>query len=125
LGKDDDQKPDIHTMVLPEYHHYLKIFEKANTNKLHIYSLSNHTILLMDSSKPPFGPLYLLSHPDLQEHKYWLDETLSKGFIHTSSSPTTTPILSVKKGDSSLQLVVNYRGINEATINNGYPLPLL
>jgi hypothetical protein len=33
LAKDDDKKPDIYTIVPPKYHHYLKIFEKANANK--------------------------------------------------------------------------------------------
>jgi hypothetical protein len=54
-----------------------------------------------------------------------LDENLSKGFICTSSSPTATPILFVKKGDSLLRLVINCTGINEGTIKNRYPLPLL
>jgi hypothetical protein len=75
--------------------------------------------------KPPFSPLYSLSHPELEEHKCWLDKNLSKGFIRTSSSPATTPILFVKKGDGSLRLVIEYRGINEGTIKNRYPLPLL
>jgi hypothetical protein len=35
------------------------------------------------------------------------------------------PILFVKKGDGSLQLVVDYWGINEGIIKNHYPLPLM
>ena len=31
----------------------------------------------------------------------------------------------VKKGDGSLRLVVDYRGINEETFKNRYPLPLI
>jgi hypothetical protein len=31
----------------------------------------------------------------------------------------------VKKGDGSLRLCVDYRGLNEGTIKNRYPLPLL
>jgi hypothetical protein len=102
LAKEDDKKPDIRTIVLPEYHNYLKIFEKANANKLPMHCPSNHTIPLTDGFKHPFGPLYSLSYPELQELKHWLDENLSKGFIRTSSSPTTTMILLVKKGDGSL-----------------------
>jgi hypothetical protein len=125
LAKEDDMKPNIHTIVLPEYYDYLKIFEKANTEKLPLHCLSDHGIPVMDRFKPPFGPLYSLSHPKLKELKCWLDENLSTGFIPTSSSPTATPILFVTKGDSSLRLVVNYRDSNEGTIKNRYPLPLL
>jgi hypothetical protein len=102
LAKEDNKKPDIHTIVPPKYHDYFKIFEKANTDKFPLHYPSNNRILLMDGFKPPFGPLYSLFHPELEELKYWLDENLSKGFICTLSSPTTTPILFVKKGDSSL-----------------------
>jgi hypothetical protein len=125
LAKEDDKKPDIRTIVPAEYHDYLKVFEKANADKLPPHCPSDHTILLMDGLKPAFGPLYSLSHPELEELKCWLDENLSKGFIRTSSSPAATPILFVKKGDGSLRLVVDYRGINEGTIKHGYPLPLL
>jgi hypothetical protein len=34
LAKEDDKKPNIRTIVPPEYHNYLKIFEKANADKL-------------------------------------------------------------------------------------------
>jgi hypothetical protein len=125
LAKEDDKKPDIRTIVPPEYHDYLKIFEKANADKLPPHRPSNHTIPLTDGFKPLFGPLYSLSHPKLEELKRWLDENLSKAFIHTSSSCAATPILFVQKGDGSLRLVVDYRGINEGTIQNRHPLPLL
>jgi hypothetical protein len=125
LAKEDDKKPDIHTIVPPEYHDYLKIFEKANADKLPPHRPSDHTIPLTDGVKPPFGPLYSLSHPELEELKHWLDKNLSKGFIRTSSSPAAAPILFVKKGDGSLRLVIDYRGINEGTVKNRYPLPLL
>jgi hypothetical protein len=61
----------------------------------------------------------------LESCKKWLEENLDKGFIRASSSPAGAPILFVKKGDGSLRLVVDYRGINEGTIKNRYPLPLI
>jgi hypothetical protein len=125
LAKEDNQKPDIRTIVLPEYNDYFKIFEKANADKLPPQHSSDHTIPVTDGFKPPFGPLYSLCCPELEELKCWLDKNLSKGFIHTSSSPTAAPMLFIKKGDGSLRLVVDYRGINEGTIKNRYPLPLL
>jgi hypothetical protein len=125
LAKEDDKTPDIRTIVPLEYYDYLKIFEKANADKLPLHYPSDHTIPLIDGFKPPFGPLYLLSCPELEELKCWLDENLSKGFIHTSLSPAATPILFVQKGDGLLRLVVDYRGINEGTIENTYPVPLL
>jgi hypothetical protein len=37
LAKEDDKNPDIRTISLPKYHNYLKIFEKANANKLPLH----------------------------------------------------------------------------------------
>jgi hypothetical protein len=107
LAKEDDKNPDIRTIGLPKYHNYLKIFEKANADKLPLHYPSDDTIPLMDRFKPPFGPLYLLSRPKLEELKYWLDESLSKGFIHTLSCPAATLILFVKQGDSSF--IISHR----------------
>ena len=66
-----------------------------------------------------------MSRTELQTLKEWLEENLSKGFITASSSPASSPILFVKKTDSSLRLCVDYRGLNAGTIKNRYPLPLL
>jgi hypothetical protein len=125
LAMDDDKKPDIHTTVPPKCHNYLRILEKANANKLPPHCPSDHTFLLIDGFKTPFGPLYLLSHAELEELKCWLDENLSKGFIRTSLSPDTAPILFIKKGDCSLRFVIDYRGITKGTMRNRYPVPLL
>jgi hypothetical protein len=61
----------------------------------------------------------------LEALRKWLDENLAKEFIRASSSPAGAPILFMKKGDSSLRLCVDYRGLKEGTIKNRYPLPLL
>jgi hypothetical protein len=67
LAKEDYKKTDIHTIVPPKYHDYLKIFKKANTKKLPPHHPSNHRIILMDRFKPLFSPLYSLSHPKLDK----------------------------------------------------------
>ena len=85
----------------------------------------DHKIPLKEGFTPSFGPLYSLSKPELQALRQWIDENLSKGFIRASSSPAGAPILFVKKKDSSLRLCVDYRGLNEGTIKNRYPLPLI
>jgi hypothetical protein len=125
LQEPKDDQPNIETIVPREYHKYLKIFEKVNADKLPPHRPCDHRIPLEDGFQPPFGPLYSLSRPELEELKRWLEENLSKGFIRASSSPAATPILFVKKGDGSLRLIVDYRGINEGTIKNRYPLPLM
>jgi hypothetical protein len=49
---------------------------------------------------------------------------LSFRHIVPSQLPTAAPIFFVKKKDGTLRLVINYRGLNEITGKNRYPLPL-
>ena len=84
----------------------------------------DHSIPLKDGFTPPFGPIYSLSHVELEALKAWLEDNLSNGFICASSSPAGAPILFVKMSDDSLCLCVDYRGLNESTIKNRYPLLL-
>jgi transposase InsO family protein len=113
------------SLVPKEFHEFLPLFEEAKANKLPPHRPYDHTIPLKEGFEPPFGPLYSLSRPELEAVKVWLEENLEKGFIRASSSPAGAPILFVKKGDGTLRLCVDYRGLNDGTIKNRYPLPLI
>jgi hypothetical protein len=125
LADSKENKLDICAIVLPEYHQYLKIFEKDNADKLPPHCPSNHKVLLVLGFNPPFSPLYSLLYPDLQELKSWLNDYLSKGFIHAYYSLATSLILFITKGDGLLRLVIDYCRMNKGTIKNRYLLPLL
>ena len=62
---------------------------------------------------------------ELAELKTQLQELLEKGLIHPSLSPWGCPAIFVKKKDKSLQMCVDYRPLNDVTIKNKYPLPLI
>jgi len=52
-----------------------------------------------------------------------LKELLDLGFIKPSISPWGAPVIFVKKKDGSLQLCIDYRELNRATIKNRYLIP--
>ena len=85
--------------VPKEYHEFLPLFSQAVAKALPQHRPYDHKIPLREGFMSPFGPLYSLSKTDLQALKEWLEENLSKGFIHASSSPATSLILFAKKGD--------------------------
>ncbi|CAA7021303.1 unnamed protein product [Microthlaspi erraticum] len=60
---------------------------------------------------------------ELAELKTQLEDLMDKGFIRPSSSPWGAPVLFVKKKDGSMRLCIDYRGINNITIKDKYPLP--
>jgi hypothetical protein len=79
--------------------------------------------------KPGTAPIsrraYRMPSNELAELKAQLQELLEKGFIRPSSSPWGCPTLFVKKKDQTLRMCVDYRPLNEVTIKNKYPLPLI
>ena len=54
----------------------------------------------------------------------YVDEGLRKGHIRESESPVGYPLYIVPKGEE-YRVYVNYRGLNDITVKNSYPLPLI
>ena len=57
--------------------------------------------------------------------KEYIKTNLQNGFIRPSVSPAAAPVMFVKRPDGKLRLVVDCRGLNNVTVKNRYPLPLI
>jgi hypothetical protein len=66
----------------------------------------------VETTQPPFEPIYNLLQDEFATLHEYLDENLEKGFIQLLKSPTNVPILFVKKKDGSLRICVDYYGLN-------------
>lgn len=55
----------------------------------------------------------------------YIQESLTAGIIRPSSSPVAAGFFFVGKKDGSLRPCIDYRGLNEITVKNKYPLPLI
>lgn len=55
----------------------------------------------------------------------YITESLAAGLIRPSSSPVAAGFFFVEKTDKSLRPCIDYRGLNNITVKNKYPLPLL
>ena len=62
---------------------------------------------------------------ELEEVKRYLTDNLSKGFIEPSQAPFTSPILFVKKANSSLRFYIDFRKLNDLTYKDHYLLLLI
>ncbi len=85
--------------------------------------LLEFVIDLIPGTAPISRRPYKMAPLELAELKKQLDESLQKGFIRPSSSPSACPVLFVKKKDGTDRMVVDYRPVNLVTIKNKYPLP--
>jgi len=69
--------------------------------------------------------VYPLSREEREEVREFIQEQLRKGCIRPSKSPQMAPVFFVGKKDGKKRMVQDYRYLNEWTIKNNYPLPLI
>ena len=116
---------DPATIVPKEYHDYLDVFSKEDSDVLAPHRPYDYDIPLLPGREPPAHALRNYSHDELRVIKKYLEENLSKGWIRASKSPAAAPVLLVKKPGGGIRFCVDYRGLNEITVKNRYPLPLI
>ena len=69
--------------------------------------------------------IYALTLEEQKALDDFLEENLRTGRIRPSISPMASPFFFVKKKDGKLRPVQDYRKLNEFTVKNRYPLPLI
>ena len=85
----------------------------------------NHAIDIKEGFVPRKGKVYLLLREEREEVREFVKEQLQKGYIQLLKSLQTAPVFFVGKKDGKKQMVQDYRYLNEWTIKNNYPLPLI
>ena len=85
----------------------------------------DHAIELKESFISKVAKIYLLNPQEMDTYKEFIEENLKTGWIRPSKSPQASPFFFVKKKDGKLHPVQDYRYLNEHTIKNAYPLPLI
>ena len=100
--------------IPPEYEEYQDVFSEEAANQPPENGPNDHAIKL-EGGEPPYGPIYKLSATELKVLREYIEESLKKGWIRESTSPTGAPVLFTPKKDSKLRLCVNYRSLNKIT----------
>lgn len=112
--------------LLPRYLQDLKaVFEKKAAERMPITRPWDHAIDLKPNFVPRDCKIIPLSPNERLEMDKFVDENLAKGYLRPSKSPMASPVFFVKKKDGTLRPVQDYRYLNEGTIPNVYPLPLI
>ena len=116
--------PDL-SRVPPEYHDFCLVFSKAKATSLPPHRPYDCAIDLLPGTSPPKGRLYSLSEPERKAMETYINDSLAAGLIRPSSSPAGAGFFFVEKKDKTLRPCIDYRGLNDITIKNRYPLPLI
>ena len=115
-----------HISISTDYSDFADVFSPKLASKLLEHTgINDHAIKLVDNWQPPYGLIYSLGPVELETLKTYIETNLKNGFIKPSKSPAGAPILFDKKPNKSFQLCVDYWRLNNLTIKNQYPLPLV
>jgi hypothetical protein len=85
----------------------------------------DHATDLKETFKPKKGRLIPLSPEEQKEVSDFIDDQLSKKYIRPAKSEQTSPVFFAPKKDGRKRMVQDYRYLNEHTVKNNYPLPLI
>ncbi|KAK6213447.1 reverse transcriptase domain protein [Colletotrichum tabaci] len=122
----NDQREEERLSPIPaEYRSYKKLFAEELETGLPEHGPWDHEIPIKEGEHPKFHKLYGLNENQREELDKYINKNLRKGYIRPSTSPAGYPILFVPKKNGKLRLCVDYRQLNDITIKNSYPLPLI
>ena len=112
-------------MVPKQFHQWLKVFGKVESERMSVRKVWDHEINLREEFKASKAKVYLLSRNERDEVQKFVDKHLKKGYIRPSKSEQTSPVFFIEKKDEEKRMVMDYRKLNRQTIKNNYLLPLI
>ena len=86
---DDEVKLDrkkVRKRVPPRFHKWLKVFEKAKSERMPVRKPWDHVINLREDLVPRKGRTYLISKKEKEKVREFVEEQLRKGYIRPSKS---------------------------------------
>jgi transposase InsO family protein len=108
------------------YKEFGDVFSEAKFDELPPRRPYDHAIELKPGSSEVLNAkVYPLSREEQRKLDEFLDENLKTGRIRPSKSTMASSFFFVKKKDGNLRPVQDYRRLNDLTIKNRYPLPLM
>ena len=111
--------------ILKEYHEYMDVFNENKADHFPESQPWDHKIELKEGFQPKLFKMYNLTPEEQKELDNWTKDNLNKGYIQPSQSPMASPFFYVKKKDGKLRPCQDYQYLNEWTLKNAYPLPLI
>ena len=109
-----------------EYQQHLKVFSEEESHRFPPPRPWDHAIDLKEGVPEAINCKIILTTMEEDEAlKIFIKEQLEKGYIQKSKSPYASAFFFIKKKDGKLCPIQDYRKLNQYTIRNKYPLPLI
>ncbi len=116
---------DIKAKLSSNYHEFLNVFDRAQSNKLLSHRFYDHKIELINDSTLSHCWVYWMFSVKLLKIKKYLNKNLLKKFITSSQTLYFFLVLFVLKANEDLWFCVNYQKLNVIFKRNKYSLLLI
>ena len=95
-------------MVPRQFHKYLKVFEKKESERMPTRKAWDYVIDFREGFVLKKEKIYLLSRVEREEVQEFVKDQLRKGYIRPLKSPQTSPVFFVPKKDGNKRMVQDY-----------------
>ena len=112
-------------LVLERFHKQIQVFEKKTSEKMLTKKLWDHIIDTREEFVLRKGKIYLLLREEREKVCKFISEQLRNWYIRPLKLPQMVLVFFVGKKNRKKKMVQNYRYLNEWTVKNNYPLPLI
>jgi hypothetical protein len=117
--QDDHTLPNIEGALAQ----YKQVFEEPT--QLPLERAVDHKIPLQPGAPIVNSRPYRLSHKQKDTMEELVHNLLKNHIIRPSVSPYSSPVILVKKKDGTWRLCIDYRKLNNLTVKNKFPIPII
>ena len=118
-------KAEAKKLVPEKFHKWIKVFSKKQLERMLTRKIWDHAIDIKKGFVLRKGKVYPLSREEREEVREFIQEQLRKIYIRLSKLSQMVLVFFIGKKDRKKRIVQDYRYLNEWTIKNNYPLPLI
>ena len=114
----------VRKIVPQKFHKWLKVFEKAESERIPVRKPWDHAINLRKDFVSKKRRIYLMSRKEKEKVREFMKKQLRKRYIRPLKSPQTSLVF-VEKKNRKKRIVQDYKYLNKGTVKNNYFLSLI